>query len=473
MKKLNELFEGAAPVEISGIKINSKEVVPGDLFVCTMGVNCDRHDFVDDAIKRGAVAIVASKPLQVTVPVIYVEDTNRELASLMARFTDYPDKKLSLIGVTGTNGKTTVAELVQDLMGEECAYIGTNGIDCSQFHEAIRNTTPDVDRMYLYLKRFYDAGCRYVSMETSSEAFYRHRLDDFHFDVTILTNITEDHLNVHKTIENYVECKCQLFAKTAPGGTSILNYDDPHYEKVRSYCKEKVLTYGYLEEADLWIQQVQLAVDHTTIMFRFLDKSYTITSPLIGSFNVVNLAASLLVLVAYGYSMEEAIARIPQIQPVLGRMELLSFGQPYQIVLDYAHTPDALDQILTFLNQIKKGRIITLTGSAGGRETEKRSGMGKVVLEKSDYVIFTMDDPRNEDVNTIIDQLIGDSSNTNYERICDRTEAIHKALSMAQANDIVLIAGKGRDNYMAVGNEYLPYCDYDEVEKYFKEKNQA
>ncbi len=470
MKYLNELYDCDYTIEIHGIKINSKEVEPGDLFVCVMGIKCDRHDFIEDAIKNGAVAIVASRKVNSSVPVIYVKDTNAELPLLMARFCDYPEKELSLIGVTGTNGKTTVAELIQDLMGEDCAYIGTNGISCKEFNEPIRNTTPDVDRMYPYLKRFKDAGCKYVSMETSSEAFLRHRLDPFTFKVTILTNITEDHLNVHKTIKNYVKCKCELFKKTIKGGTSILNYDDKHYKEVRACCPEKVITYGRKRGADLRIKKVELAPNNTNIWFTYNKKDYHILSPLLGTFNVDNLMASLLAVTTFGYSMEEAIGRIQNIKPVLGRMESLSFGEPYQIILDYAHTPDALDNILNFLNQIKKNRIITITGSAGGREKEKRKDMGRIVLEKSDHVIFTMDDPREEDVNDIIDDLIGSCPLTNYERIEDRVKAIHKALDMARKDDIILLAGKGRDNYMAIGKEYLPYSDYDEVVKYFKKK---
>ncbi len=470
MKKLNELYHCQYDTLIKGIKINSKEIEQGDLFVCTKGVTCDRHDFVDEALKNGAVAIVASRKIEARVPVIMVEDTNIELPKLMARFYDYPEKELSLIAVTGTNGKTTVAEVIQNLIGDDCAYIGTNGLKCKKFQEAIRNTTPDVDRMYPYLERFKKAGCHYVSIEASSESFYRHRLDNFQFAVTILTNITEDHLNIHKTIENYVECKCQLFSKTAPGGTAVLNYDSKYFKKVLSYCKEKVLTYGYRDGADLQIKQVVTKDSSTDITFIFNKKKYAVTSPLVGSFNVENLMASFLALVALGYEMEEIIGRITNIKKIEGRMEFLDFGQSYKIVLDYAHTSDALNKILTFLKSIAKKKIITVTGSAGGREKEKRKDMGKVVLENSDLVVFTMDDPRDEDVDVIIDEMIADSPCKNYIRIKDRIKAIRYALDNASANDIILIAGKGRDNYMAVGHDYLPYSDYEEIRKYFDNK---
>ena len=198
--RLNELYDCPYDVEIKGIKMNSKEVVPGDLFICTKGVTADRHDYVEDAIHHGAVAIVASRKIDVSVPVIYVEDTNRELPHLCSKFYRNPQDQLALVGITGTNGKTTVAMLIQDLLGSDiCGYVGTNGIKCHAFQESIRNTTPDVDRMIPYLRRFADSGCKIVSMETSSEAFFRKRLDLFQFQVSVLTNITQDHLNIHKT----------------------------------------------------------------------------------------------------------------------------------------------------------------------------------------------------------------------------------------------------------------------------------
>ena len=208
MKRLSELYSGYPDIEIKGIKINSKDIEPGDLFVCTTGITADRHDYVDDAVNKGAVAIVASRKVETSVPVVYVEDTNKELPLVCSKYYDYPENKLDIIGITGTNGKTTTASIIQDLMGNDiCGYLGTNGIICSKFNEHIVNTTPDSDRLYKYFDRFVDSGCKYLSMEVSSEAFYRHRVDNLKFKVGILTNITQDHLNIHGTIENYVECR--------------------------------------------------------------------------------------------------------------------------------------------------------------------------------------------------------------------------------------------------------------------------
>ena len=468
MKKLSELYDGLPDIEISGIKINSKDVEDGDLFVCTNGVTADRHDFVDSAVANGAKAIVASRKIDVSVPVVYVEDTNKELPILCRKFYDFPDKKLDLIAVTGTNGKTTTASIIQDLMGNDiCGYLGTNGIICSKFNEHIVNTTPDSDRLYKYFDMFVNSGCKYLSIEISSEAFYRHRVDDLKFKVGILTNVTQDHLNIHGSIENYVECKKQLFKQVDDDGYSILNVDDKYYEEFRNISRGTILTYGK-KESDLKIIDINEEIDKTLIKVMYKDKEYSFISPLLGEFNVYNLCASILALLSIGYDMDKIISNIENIKVPEGRCQFLNFGQNYSIVLDYAHTPDAFLKLYDLLEKVKKNRIITVTGSAGGREHEKRPTMGKLVLDKSDYVIFTMDDPRSEDVDKIIDDLVSNSDKDNYERIIDRREAIYKAFDMAKENDIVLIAGKGIDNYMALGNEYIPYCDLEVIKDYFE-----
>ena len=465
MKKLSELYSGYPDILINDIKINSKEVHENDLFVCTMGVTTDRHDYVLDAIKNGAVAIVASKKIDVSVPVIYVDDTNKELVNLCRKFYDYHDE-LDIIGITGTNGKTTVARIIKDLIGNKCGYMGTNGIISKSFNEKIRNTTPDADRLYKYFRKFIDDDCKYLSMEASSEAFFRNRLDSIMFKVGIITNITEDHLNVHKTIENYVASRQEIINHIKSDGVLILNTDDKYYLDTRNKTSGKVLTFGK-NNADLEIVKVKEFINKTDITLKYQDKLYDIISPLLGEFNVYNLCAAILTLLVLNYSIEEIIKNISNIKVPKGRMEFLKCHDGYNVIIDYAHTPDAFKKIYEFLNKVKTGKIITVTGSAGGREHEKRKDMGKIVLDNSDYCIFTMDDPRNEDVNTIIDELVSETDKTNYERIIDRKEAIKKALYMANKDDIILIAGKGDDNYMAVGNEYLPYSDKDVVSSYF------
>ena len=470
MKKLSELYNIDDDRLIKSIKINSKEIEPGDIFVCTMGVTADRHDFIDEAIKNGASAIVVSRDVgDKTVPVIKVDNTNLELRRLSAKFYDYPSEKAYIIGVTGTNGKTTVAEIIYQLLGESCAYIGTNGKKYKGKKESIRNTCPDVDRLYMYFREFIDNGCDTICMEASSEAFYRHRLDDIKYDIGIVTNITEDHLNIHKTIENYVDSKCQLVRQVKDEGYSILNSSDKYFDKFKREANGTVVSYGYKDSDTLKIEDYILKRDKTIITFKYNNKIYEVISPLLGSFNVDNLASAILCLLCKGISFDEIIKRVSNIKQIEGRMEIMPFVSKYTVILDYAHTTDALDNILTFLEMVKENKIITVTGSAGGRESTKRPLMGKVVLEKSDYVIFTMDDPRFEDPNKIIDDLVSGSDKTNYERIVDRKKAIYKALDMAEDKDIILIAGKGRDDYMAIDDKYFPYCDYDVIKSYYEQ----
>lgn len=467
MKKINELYDCSYDTEIKNIKINSKEVEPGDVFVCTKGINSDRHDFIEEAINNGASFLIVKKDGNYKVPYIKVSDPNKELAILAQKFYDYPEEKLKLIGITGTDGKTTTATIIRDLLGHDlCGYIGTNGIEGNKLSDKISNTTPECHLIYKYLYLFSRENLKYVSMETSSEAFYRKRLENFKFDVGILTNITEDHLNIHKTLDNYIDSKKKLFRQIKDEGVAILNIDDKYYDEFKNLYSN-VLTYGKNSKADLYIKEVIENYNNTSIVFIYKTKEYKVVSPLLGEFNVYNLMASILCLLFFNIPIESILDKVSNITTPKGRCEFLNFAPNYKIVLDYAHTPNGLLSILNYLNKIKKNRIITVVGSAGGREKEKRESMGKIVLEKSDIVIFTMDDPRDEEPLDIINDMISNNKGC-YEIIVNRKEAINYAFDHARDNDIVLIAGKGRDNYMAIGDKYIPYCDYDVIEKYFK-----
>jgi len=467
LKKLSELYDCKYDTLIKDIKINSKEIKPGDIFICTMGVTADRHDFIDEAINNGAAAIVVSKYVKKCVPVIKVENTNEELPVLSRKLYDYDDN-LTLIGITGTDGKTTTTAIIRQMLGtDKCGFIGTTGAFGKVFKDKPPTTTPDSLLLYKYLGIFVKEGLKYAAMETSSEGFFRKRLESFTFDIGIFTNITRDHLNIHKTMENYINSKKMLFENIKDGGTAVLNMDDQHYEEMLSGCKCNVLTYGKNKKATLIIKDFKEYDTNTDITYIYNNREYKITSPLTGEYNIYNLAAAILTLTALGFTMEGIIEKISIIETPVGRTEYLNFGQKYKIILDYAHTPNALYNILTHLSKIKKGKIITITGSAGGREKEKRTNMGHVVQELSDLVIYTMDDPRYEKVSDIINAMI-DNSKNNYIIIEDRKEAIIKAFETAEENDIVLIAGKGRDNFMAIEDKYIEYNDFDVIERYFK-----
>ncbi len=469
LKKLSDLCESDSEVLISGIKTNSKDVEPGDLFVCIMGVTADRHEYIEEAIAKGAVAIVVGHDVDYDIPTVKVENPNEALNSLLIKFYDDPFKDLKLIGITGTDGKTTVATIIQTLIGKDhCMYIGTNGVSYKDTHLDNKNTTPAIADLYRYADMAKKAQVEYIVMEASSEAFFRKRIDSLWFNASLITNITQDHLNIHKTIDNYVACKSMLFQKTRPDGFSVLNKKDQYYHQIKRVCLAQVYTYG-TSKADIKLISYQNNNQGTLIKFKLDGESYHITSPLVGEFNVYNLLAAIILCVRLGLDINDIINRISDIY-IIGRLEDLKFGQKYKIILDYAHTPDALRKVLSYFTKVKQGRIITITGSAGGRDKEKRPLMGKAVLNGSDIVIFTMDDPRYEDPQEIIKEMIGKSKKQNYEVVTNRKEAIYRGLSLAKADDIIFIAGKGRDNYMAIEDQFIPYCDYDVIEDYFKEK---
>ena len=466
MKKLNELYPMVdSDVLIKSVKINSKEVEEGDLFVCTMGVTADRHDFIDDAVKNGAAALIVSKDVSENrVPVIKVPDTNREMPFLCQKFYDYPDKLLKMIGITGTDGKTSVASIVQTLIGSDvCGYICTNGRSCAKFSGDIPNTTPDADKLYAYFREFVDFGCKYVVKEASSEAFFRGRLQSIKYDVSVYTNITSEHLNIHGSFENYMESKLMLFKQTKPDGYCILNADDFYYEKVKEVCIGKVLTYGKGANNTLQIVDFSLYPDRTNITFKYEDKTFDIESPLLGDFNVYNLAAAILTCIALDFSLDMAIKNIDKLK-VSGRLEMLNTEEPFYVMVDYAHTPNGIAKLLNFVKTLDINRSIVVIGQAGERDYLKRPEVGEIVLKNCSYAIFTSEDPRSEDPYSICEDMIKTCKDThnNYEIEVDRRKAIEKAINMAKEKDMVLILGKGNETYQKLKDETIYFNDIEE-----------
>ena len=466
MKKLNELYDCEFDTEIYGIKINSKEVEPGDLFICTMGVTADRHDFVSDAIARGASAIVASKKIESKVPVIYVSDTNKEVPILCAKFYDHPEEKLKIYGITGTDGKTSTATIVQTLIGKgSCGYIGTNGRSCAKFDKDTNNTTPDSDKLYEYFNEFLEAGCDSVSMEASSEAFFRNRLEHITFDIGAITNITREHLNIHGSFENYIECKSKLFKQIKKDGYSILNKDDEFYETIKEACVTKnIWTYGKSEDNTLQIVSFEITPSVTHITYKYDNKEYKIDSPLLGDFNVYNLACGMLVALASGKTMEEIIPNISKCS-VKGRIDVLpNVGQNFTVMVDYAHTPNGIENILNFVHTLDINRSIVVIGSAGERDFLKRPLMGKTVVNNASFAIFTYEDPRSEDPENIIKMMVSEiEDKSKYEIVVDRRQAIERAINIAGEKDIVLILGKGNETYEKLKDKTIYFNDEEEA----------
>ncbi len=468
MKKLSELFPDYQienDVEIHGIKTSSNEIENGDLFLCIKGLNADRHDYIEDAIKKGAVALVVSKDVKSSIPCIKVENTNKIIDELYRTFYDNPQEKLKIIGITGTDGKTSSATIIQTLIGNDiCGYIGTNGYGCKSFNKSTNNTTPDKDKLYGYFDEFVKAGCKYVVMETSSEAFYYHRLDGIKFEISGITNISSEHLNTHKTLDNYIDCKKQLFRQTKKDGFCVLNLDDPHFCDVLDVVNNKV-TYGRNPNCDLYIKKEELYPNKSVITYEYKDKEYIIDSPLLGAFNTENLALALLICLKLGFNIKDLIENIANLN-ISGRMDVVDLGQNFYCLVDYAHTPNGISKLLEFIKSLRVNKSIVVIGQAGERDPYKRHDVGRIVAEYADLAIFTYEDPRNEDLKEIFNDMTQDiKDRDNYLIIEDRHEAIVKAINLANENDIVMVLGKGNETYQKIKNSKIYFNDVEEVKK--------
>ena len=458
--KLSKLLNTNLDIEIKGITDDSRLVKNGYLFVATKGYNVDHYDYIEDAIKNGCSFIIADREIDCDIPHLIEKDLDNCYRQLCLKFYDIDIDEFNLIGITGTDGKTTTATLIKELI-KDCAYIGTNGLTIKDETISTSNTTPCISELYEDLSLVKKSKIKNVSMEVSSEALLHKRVEGFLFDIVGFTNITGDHLNVHKTFQNYLTCKLQLLNYLKEDGFIVVNGDDENLKEIKHNNK---YTFGFNKDNDYVIEDVKYdKLTEITIINK--NHTYVIKSPLIGKYNVYNVALAFIICLLYGLDEKILIDRIKKIKPISGRCEFLDFKQDFDIVLDYAHTINGIRSILEAFKDYNYQRIITVTGCAGGREKEKRPIIGDIVMKNSDLAIFTMDDPRNEDVNEIIDQMVGKEKD--YIRIPDRVEAIHYAFDIATKGDLVLILGKGRDNYMAIGDKKIKYNDYETISNYF------
>lgn len=462
MKKLKEIIGGDSDLEILGITDDSREVQNGYLFVATKGFNVDHYDYIEDALKNGCSFVIADRKVNEKIPYLIVNNINDYFIKCCEKFYDIDLTDYRFIGITGTDGKTTTSTIVRELISD-ASYIGTNGLTIVDKNFSTNNTTPCISELYNDLKLIKENNCHNVVMEVSSEALLHERVKNFKFSIIGFTNITGDHLNVHGSFENYVNCKLKLLDLLDSNGYVVVNGDDVNLQKIK--C-QNLSTFGFDEGNDYLICHVKYLSNFVEIGVKFEDKEWVIKSPLKGKHNVYNVVMSFVIGRLYGISDAILLDRIEKLGVIAGRCEMLDFGQNYSIILDYAHTINGISSILDTFKGC--GKIITVTGCAGGREKEKRNTIGNLVMDKSDVAIFTMDDPRYENVDEIIDQMVGNRKD--YVRIIDRAKAIKYALDIASSGDIVLILGKGRDNYMAIEDRRIYYSDYDVVQEVFKEK---
>ena len=457
--KISDLININSEIEILGITDDSREVKDGYLFVATKGYNVDHYDYIGDAINNGCVFVISDREFDYNIPYYIVDNINDYFFELCLKFYNIDLDDYSFIGITGTDGKTTTASIVKELI-DNSAYIGTNGLDVSSEKFSTNNTTPCISELYKDLSIIKSKHIKTTVMEVSSEALLHDRVKNFKYDIVGFTNITGDHLNIHKTFDNYVKCKMKLLDLVKDTGYVVVNGDDTVLHNID--CKN-VYTFGFNDKNMYVIKNVKYLKKNTLIELVYKDNTYKIESPLRGRYNVYNVVMSFIIGLLYGIDAKSMLLKIKNLKPISGRCEFLDFGQNFDIVLDYAHTINGIKNILESFRNYKM--IITVTGCAGGREKEKRNIIGNLVMNNSDVSIFTMDDPRYEDVDEIINQMVGDRKD--YVRIVNREEAINYALSIASNDSVVLILGKGRDNYMALEDKKEKYSDYEVVKNYF------
>lgn len=458
-------------VEISYITDDSRKCKPGCAFVCIEGKNFDGHSLAESAQEKGAVAIICSKETKGENQVLV--DNTREAYSLMCcEFFGNPADKLTLVGLTGTNGKTTTSTLIYQVltqMGKKAGLIGTvsNIIDGKKTDSVL--TTPDSFDLNRMFKEMVDCGTEYCIMEVSSQALDQKRVAGCRFDVAVFTNLSQDHLDYHGNTENYINAKRILFKNC---NKAVANLDDPYYEKMFEGMDCPILTYSAKNDnSDLTAKTVKLSpgsVDYAIVGISMIGRVHYNTP---GMFSVYNSMAVIGCCLQLGLDFDESVNAISDVSGVPGRFEVLDTDTPYKVIIDYAHTPDGLENVISTLNEIKgEGNVITVFGCGGDRDATKRPIMGKVVSELSDIAVVTTDNPRTEDPENIINDILQGmkgSKNKTFVKV-DRTEAIEFALSIAKENDLVLLAGKGHETYQIIGKEKHHYDEREKVKEYFE-----
>lgn len=483
VKKLSFLIKGLynetknyQDVKTTGIVSNSTQVSPGSVFVAINGTKLDGHAFCEEAIRHGAVAIVASKKITVdeNIPIIFANDTRSAYSKLCARFFENPSHKLNVIGVTGTNGKTTTAFLTRSILeaakekvalaGTICSFDGLNRIESKM-------TTPDPAFLHNLLYRANKNGCRSCVMEVSSHSLDQKRVEDIKFVGAIFTNLSQDHLDYHETIEEYKKSKSRLFELVSDKSVVTLNTDDESSSYFASKSKGNVFWYG-LKKGACTAEILKLDINGSRSIFKFDNgESIEVNSPLIGLHNVYNSLAASTVCYKMGYDLEAIKQGIEKSKLIPGRLEKIEGINDFTVFVDYAHTPEALRNVLLSLKSLCKGSLITVFGCGGDRDKTKRPLMGKAADELSDFFIITSDNPRSEDPIEIIKQIeSGIKNKSKYVTCEERSTAIRQAIMIAREGDIVLIAGKGHENYQILRDRIIDFDDRVVAKEALKER---
>ncbi len=472
--KLQAILQGLEPLEvhadlsreITGICYDSRAVKPGNLFVAICGYDTDGHKYIPMALEKGAACVLCEKA-PAEGEYVLLSDTRRGLALAGANWYGNPAGEMTMIGITGTNGKTTTTYLVkhilEDCLGAKVGLVGTiqNMIGDEVLHT--ERTTPESLELQALFRHMADAGCTHVVMEVSSHALSLHRVDGVTFDVGVFTNLTQDHLDFHKTMEEYCRAKAMLFARSKVGA---VNVDDPWAKEILAHATCPVITYSAKGQAALEATDIRLEPHHVAFTAHYQGTETACTLGIPGAFSVYNALSALSAALALGIAPEKAAASLATARGVKGRAEVVPTpGKDYTVLIDYSHTPDSLENILKTVREFARGRVIAVFGCGGDRDPIKRPIMGKIAADLADLVVVTSDNPRTEDPMAIIDQiLVGiPKDQTPTTVIENRRQAIRWAMDNAQAGDVIVLAGKGHETYQEIGHEKFHLDEREEV----------
>ncbi|QKY68957.1 UDP-N-acetylmuramoyl-L-alanyl-D-glutamate--2,6-diaminopimelate ligase [Lentibacillus sp. CBA3610] len=455
-------------ITISHVVADSRHAGDGSLFVCVEGFTVDGHEFVEQAVNNGASAILAEKDVNASVPVIRVPDTTRAMAILASRFYGYPTQELPLIGVTGTNGKTTITYLLESIFNQlnrKAGIIGTIQMKIGQETYPVQNTTPDALNLQKSFHKMIQENVDTAIMEVSSHALDMGRVQGCDFDIAVFTNLSQDHLDYHEDMKDYLHAKSLLFAQL--GNTyneekkkfAVINKDVPEYTVLEKSTAQHVMTYGCHGDAQVKATDISLEITKTTFTMDTPVGSTRINSRLIGKFNVYNMLAASAAAICAGVPLDVIKDALESVQGVDGRFQPVDDNQEFATVVDYAHAPDSLENVLQTIKEFAENNVYVVVGCGGDRDKSKRPLMASIALQYADQAIFTSDNPRTEDPQAILDDMTDGLDADHYTVIENRQDAIYHAVSLAEKGDIVLIAGKGHETYQEIGNTQYNFDD--------------
>jgi UDP-N-acetylmuramoyl-L-alanyl-D-glutamate--2,6-diaminopimelate ligase len=474
---------GLDNLDITNIAYDSRKVGPGGLFVCVSGLHSDGHRFVREAVSAGAVAVVVDRDVRVEGAArIQVPNSRKALALLACSFYGNPSRKLKIAGITGTNGKTTVSYLVQSICsqaGLRAGVIGTIGYDVGDAKLKGSHTTPEAPEFQELLSRMLAQGITHAAVEVSSHALALRRSYGTEFDVVVFTNLTRDHLDFHGTLEEYKKTKLRLFAGAERGATekgqpvAVLNLDDPFFNVLAKAAGDKIIGYSIRKDADLKAKDVELFSGGSVFSTLWKGQELKVRLSLPGVFNVLNALAAFGVGASFGIEERQIVRGLEAVKGVRGRLELIEKGQAFSVFIDYAHTPDALSNVLNTVREITERNLICVFGCGGDRDRGKRSEMGRVSGTLADCTFITSDNPRSEEPLSIIAEIEKGILETKgrYEIVPDRREAIGLAIARAREGDSVVIAGKGHEDYQILGNKIIHFDDREVAEEFLEKQS--